>query len=372
MEGILGSASRIVQPPLSMRSTSRLRKSKSQDSDDRRPLEGALATEGVHRNIEISDAGTRLPEHIDKMAFMQSQSQSQAQAPEAHRGKNEVGRYTAMTAAVLEPHAGSTADAPHAHVRILHENSPAPLTQQPQPQPQPPQQPQQQQQQQHPPQPPQQQPQPQPLPQPAQHQPPRTESGTPSPGKGQAHDPLQDTLFLHIGTGSDAIDSSNPDPDNTSLQPPDGPIVVSESPSAVDIDVYERAYQDEIARILEAQKRREREMGTEESGGGAGEGEGVGREAGDGVAGRMRRPTLYLTRRVEGIKAIRENEFIFDTARLGREVPKVGFAKLVEKAKKVGEGAGEGEGLIARGLRGLKEGMEGEGEKEKEGAGVAE
>ena len=369
MEGILGSASRIVQPPLSMRSTSRLRKSKSQDSDDRRPLEGALATEGVHRNIEISDAGTRLPEHIDKMAFMQSQSQAQAQAPEAHRGKNEVDRYTATTTAVLEPHAGSTADAPQAHIRILHENSPAPLTQQPQPQP--PQQPQQQQQ--HPPQPPQQQPQPQPHPQLAQPQPPRTESSNPSPGKGQAHDPLQDTLFLHIGTGSDAIDSSNPDPDNTSLQPPDGPIVVSESPSAVDIDVYERAYQDEIARILEAQKRREREMGTEESGGGAGEGEGVGREGGDGVAGRMRRPTLYLTRRVEGIKAIRENEFIFDTARLGREVPKVGFAKLVEKASRAGAGEGEKEGLIARGLRGLKEERDGEKEGEKEGAGgVAE
>src|ERR1700722_17169471 len=123
MEGILGSASRIVQPPLSMRSTSRFRKSKSQDSDDRRPLEGVLTTEGVHRNTEISDAGTRVPEHIDKMAFLQSQSQ--AQAPEAHRGKNEVDRYTATTAAVLEPHAGSIADAPNAHVRILHENSPA-------------------------------------------------------------------------------------------------------------------------------------------------------------------------------------------------------------------------------------------------------
>lgn len=148
---------------------------------------------------------------------------------------------------------------------------------------------------------------------------------------------------------------------------------MSESPSAVDIDVYERAYQDEIARILEAQKRREQEMGMEEGGGGAGEGEGVGvrvgREGRDGAAGRMRRPTLYLTRRVEGVKAIRENEFIFDTARLGTEVLKVGFAKLVEKASMVGEGEGEEEGLIARGLRELKEGREGEKEKEKEGAG---
>ena len=150
---------------------------------------------------------------------------------------------------------------------------------------------------------------------------------------------------------------------------------MSESPSAVDIDVYERAYQDEVARILEAQKRREREMGMEESGSGAEVGEGVGREGGDGATGRMRRPTLYLTRRVEGVKAIRENEFIFDTARLGREVPKVGFAKLVEKASRAGAGEGEKEGLIARGLRGLKEERDGEKEKEgeKEGAGgVAE
>lgn len=52
LEGILGSASRIVQPPLSMR-PSALRKSKSQDTDNRQPLEGALTTEGVHRDVTV-------------------------------------------------------------------------------------------------------------------------------------------------------------------------------------------------------------------------------------------------------------------------------------------------------------------------------
>lgn len=51
LEGILGSASRIVQPPLSMR-PSALRKSKSQDTDNRRPVDGVLATEGIHRDVD--------------------------------------------------------------------------------------------------------------------------------------------------------------------------------------------------------------------------------------------------------------------------------------------------------------------------------
>lgn len=54
LDGILGSASRIVQPPLSMR-PSALRKSKSQDTDNRRPVESVLAAEGVHRDADIHE-----------------------------------------------------------------------------------------------------------------------------------------------------------------------------------------------------------------------------------------------------------------------------------------------------------------------------
>ncbi|OSS43674.1 hypothetical protein B5807_11555 [Epicoccum nigrum] len=54
LDGILGSASRIVQPPLSMR-PSALRKSKSQDTDNRRPVESVLAAEGVHRDGDIHE-----------------------------------------------------------------------------------------------------------------------------------------------------------------------------------------------------------------------------------------------------------------------------------------------------------------------------
>ncbi|KAF2430359.1 kinase-like protein [Tothia fuscella] len=114
-------------------------------------------------------------------------------------------------------------------------------------------------------------------------------------GKGHAHDPLEDILILGIGTGElDAI--------------PDGMQIVSESPGAVDINVYEKAYQEEIDRIT--------------------------KEQGD------TNPTLFLTRRVERIKEIRDNEHITDYLRTkGSEGSRLGFAKLMDQAKaKMGEG----------------------------------
>ena len=77
--------------------------------------------------------------------------------------------------------------------------------------------------------------------------------------KGHAHDPLEDTLFLSIGSssadplsgGADLPDLPQPDP----LFP-----VVSESPSAVDMNIYEQAYQDEMKRILERRGRRDQSI----------------------------------------------------------------------------------------------------------------
>jgi len=106
-------------------------------------------------------------------------------------------------------------------------------------------------------------------------------------GKGQAHNPLDDTLFLDIGIGS------NDDP----LEPGEFH-VVSESPGAVEVNVYEKAYQEEIERILAKQ----------------------------------RSPTIYLTRRVEGNKEIRENKHITDHSRDPISPFSGGFASLVRKA----------------------------------------
>ncbi|KAF2181835.1 kinase-like protein [Zopfia rhizophila CBS 207.26] len=272
MEGILGSASRIVQPPLSMR-PSAMRKSKSQDTDNRRPIEGALTTEGVHRDIKIDDNNQRVPKYIDEMAYTQP-------APEPSVAGNGNPFKTPATSSPIAPQPVGITDA-----KVIHENmSFRPLATQPIAIP---------------------------------NAPISSVPSTPI-GKGHAHDPLEDTLFLNIGTGEDSV------PVSTSDQP-----IVSESPSNVDMDVYETAYQEEIQRILK------------------------GKEG--------RRPTLYLTRHVENVKNIRDNEFIFDPGRVvGGEV-KVGLRTLVERAKKGVEDRGElqklegKEGLLSRGLRGVRE-----------------
>lgn len=77
----------------------------------------------------------------------------------------------------------------------------------------------------------------------------RAVSGSTDHGKGHAHDPLSDQLFLSIGPG---LGESSPSPSST---PPDPPIV-SESPPAADIDIYETAYHNEVERIRQMQGRR--------------------------------------------------------------------------------------------------------------------
>lgn len=62
------------------------------------------------------------------------------------------------------------------------------------------------------------------------------------PAKGQAHDPLEDRLFLHIG--------ANPETTPMDHQFPH----VSESPHGVDENIYEAAYQEEMKRILESKE----------------------------------------------------------------------------------------------------------------------
>jgi len=57
-------------------------------------------------------------------------------------------------------------------------------------------------------------------------------------GKGHAHDPLKDHLYLDIGLGP-----ASQDPTSATFP------IVSESPVATDHDVYEEAYKDEVAKI---------------------------------------------------------------------------------------------------------------------------
>lgn len=68
---------------------------------------------------------------------------------------------------------------------------------------------------------------------------------TPESGKGQAHDPTDVNLpFLGIGTGGQDEFSSEPPAD-----------VVSDSPTGIDFDVYDRAFETEIERIRSASEK---------------------------------------------------------------------------------------------------------------------
>jgi [calcium/calmodulin-dependent protein kinase] kinase len=110
-------------------------------------------------------------------------------------------------------------------------------------------------------------------------------------GKGQAHDPLEDTLLLGIGAGGD----------DTPLDPREFSMV-SESPGAVEGNIYEMAYQEELDKILARQE--------------------------------SRKPTIYLTRRVEHNKTLRALDHIADMSRVPSGLSSnLGLRKLVEDAK---------------------------------------
>ncbi|ETN36870.1 uncharacterized protein HMPREF1541_07857 [Cyphellophora europaea CBS 101466] len=82
----------------------------------------------------------------------------------------------------------------------------------------------------------------------------RSEGGT----RGQARNPLQNQLFLNIGPSTFSGEPTEHDPDS-SFAPGDEVYMVSESPGAADVDIYETAYRDEIERILARAKEQEKE-----------------------------------------------------------------------------------------------------------------
>ena len=105
-------------------------------------------------------------------------------------------------------------------------------------------------------------------------------------GKGQAHDPLSEHLYLALGTGYSSRAPSPP--------------VVSESPPAADGNIYEAAYGREIQRLRS-------------------------------IPGRS--TTLFLTRRVEDKEEYRLDEDLIRGTQNGEPASKGGFANLLQKAR---------------------------------------
>ena len=124
----------------------------------------------------------------------------------------------------------------------------------------------------------------------------RSHTGPPSGhvGKGHAHNPLDEHLFLSVGLGSED-------------DPPDPPLV-SESPPAADINIYETAYHEEIERLRLK----------------------PGNHA-----------TLYLTRRVETQKEFLEDPNLVASNDDG-PIQQSGLAGLLQKVRDKREQTGEG------------------------------
>ncbi|KAI9750760.1 MAG: hypothetical protein M4579_006317 [Chaenotheca gracillima] len=115
--------------------------------------------------------------------------------------------------------------------------------------------------------------------------------------KGQAHNPDEDSpLLLNVGVGAE-----NSDEDEYLRH------IVSESPPATDINIYETAYKDEVQRIRDLQ----------------------GRKA-----------TVYLTRRVDKVKGFMQQKGLVEDGSEGSR-PKIGWHGLLEKGGLV-EGGSEG------------------------------
>lgn len=257
IEDILGEHAHIVRPPLSMLSPDASpipRRSRSMDSDDRRPIEQALATEGVHRDIDLkgfNDAIRPPPKSDQKDSQRQHPATHESVSPDSHHHPDSPNR--------AGPHPTRTST-----------------------------------------------------------------SSSSTHGKGHAHDPLSDHLFLAVGPGGNVDLDNNQGTgngeDDADPPPPPDPPIVSESPPAADIDIYETAYHNEVERI--------RRMHGEDA-------------------------TMFLTRRVESpctgnTPREGDEEGGEKSAGLGGGGGGGGLAKALqlvrEKEMEKGNGKGEGEG----------------------------
>jgi hypothetical protein len=126
-----------------------------------------------------------------------------------------------------------------------------------------------------------------------------------SRAKGQAHDPLEDTLFLNIGDNPEAPESNGDE---------DYPIV-SESPPAVEMNIYEQAYQDEMDKILER---------------------------------RGREPSMYMTRRMEHRDDIRALSNIKDAGKYMARSAAAKFGGVSKQSYAAGQGVGDAGKTAAR------------------------
>lgn len=194
MDGIFGRDSRIVSPPRAMREGTDMRQSRSTDTHDRKPFDSVLVTEGVHRPIDVDDDLEKLPKGINRVAVSSPESYDNpnlaADTSGDQQGEGETGAHFAQRKETdsHKPHASD----PSAHRHPNHRSYTFPED---------------------------------------------------DHAKGHAHDPLEDKIFLSVGTHAGAPEpAGDPRVD-----------IVCESPPGVELNIYEQAYQQEMNRIMEQQ-----------------------------------------------------------------------------------------------------------------------
>ena len=227
MDSILGKDTRIVQPPASMTPEDFKRpplfhKTRSVDTEDRKPIEGALVAEGLHREIPLDRKEGALENREDSAvnAMAKSPTWASSRNSDEHVNFSSIGSKRDLNAEPRMHRVSHAATFP----QIGHEHH----------------------------------------------------------GKGQAHNPLEDHLYLNLGPGS-------------SSRPPSPP-AVSESPPAAEIDIYETAYRKEVERLRAAQ----------------------GRSA-----------TIFLTRRVEKMESSLRHHGLISSG----STPQTSFTKIIEAAR---------------------------------------
>ena len=233
MAGILGNDTRLVQPPLSMsipEERPNLHRTRSEDIHDRRPFEQALVAEGVHRDVDLESYEKAIPDREDAAVVYSPKTPTKRRSD--HDNHSSSASPKTPSKRTLNAH-------PQDHRPPVHAAT---------------------------------------APQPALHE-----------GKGQAHDPLTDHLYLGLGpSGSSA--------------PPSPPAVSESPPAAEGFNIYETAYHSELERLR---------------------------------AERGKSATLFLTRRVEWKEEYQKDERLIkgDVGGGGGQKVKGGLARVLDQAR---------------------------------------
>ena len=235
MAGILGKDTRLVQPPLSISNpgnkTAIQHRTRSVDTHDRKALEQALVAEGVHRDVDLESYEKGILNRDDTAVTYSPKTPTKRRSD--HDNDPSSSSPKTPSKRTLNAH-------PQEHRPPMHAATAPQLT--------------------------------------------------PHEGKGQAHDPLTDHLYLGLGP--------------TASSAPPSPPAVSESPPAVEVpNIYETAYHKELERLR---------------------------------AERGKSATLFLTRRVE-----RNEEYQNDEGLVKGDVgsgsggikAKSGFARILDQAR---------------------------------------